>query len=132
MTHAAWPSGLSAARAGPSFRRLAIRRQRSKARSITATVSAQHTLTTRVCASRNSTLDTRHSTLDTRLIDFAYTFDGVSNIREIRDQRPDSTVATTDKRRNTQTFNYDDLYRLTRVQYNLPAPSPDNGGQINY
>ena len=34
--------------------------------------------------------------------------------------------------RNTQTFTYDDLYRLTRVQYNLPTPSTSNGGEINY
>ena len=41
-------------------------------------------------------------------------------------------VSAADKRRNTQTFTYDDLYRLTRVQYNLPTPSPANGGEINY
>jgi RHS repeat-associated protein len=37
-----------------------------------------------------------------------------------------------DLRRNTQTFTYDDLYRLIRVQYNLPAPATSNGGEINY
>jgi len=68
----------------------------------------------------------------TDLIHFAYDFDNVSNIREIRDQRPTSAVPAADKRRNTQTFAYDDLYRLMRVQYNLPTPSPENGGQINY
>jgi YD repeat-containing protein len=81
---------------------------------------------------RLMTLDTRHSTLDTELIHFAYDLDAVSNIKAIHDRRAASAVPTTDKRRNTQTFAYDDLYRLTGVQYNLPAPSPDNGGQINY
>ena len=66
------------------------------------------------------------------LIHFAYTFDGVSNIKSIADQRDVSAVSPDDKRRNTQTFTYDDLYRLTRVQYNFPAPSTSNGGQINY
>jgi YD repeat-containing protein len=81
---------------------------------------------------RLTTLDTRHSTLNTDLVRFAYIFDDASNIREIRDQRATSLVPAADKRRNTQTFAYDDLYRLTRVQYNLPTPSPENGGQINY
>lgn len=81
---------------------------------------------------RLTTLDTRHSTLNTELVHFGYAFDNTSNIREIRDQRPTSAVAATDKRRNTQTFAYDDLYRLTRVQYNLPAPSAENGGTIDY
>lgn len=67
-----------------------------------------------------------------RLIDFAYDFDAVSNIKAIRDERPASAVPLADKRRNSQEFAYDDLYRLTRVQYNLPTPSPDNDGEINY
>jgi YD repeat-containing protein len=67
-----------------------------------------------------------------QLINFAYTFDGVSNIKSIADQRPASAVPLTDLRRNNQTFAYDDLYRLTRVQYNLPNPSSVNGGQIDY
>ena len=78
------------------------------------------------------TLDTRHSTRDTELVHFSYDFDPASNVKAIHDERLASAVALTDKRRNTQNFTYDDLYRLTRVQYNLPNPSPDNGGQINY
>jgi hypothetical protein len=66
------------------------------------------------------------------LIHFAYTFDGVSNIKSIDDQRPISLLPAADPRRNSQAFAYDDLYRLTRVQYNLPNPSSSNGGQIAY
>jgi YD repeat-containing protein len=81
---------------------------------------------------RLTTLDTRHSTLGTELVRFAYDFDNASNIRGISDQRATSLVPAADKRRNTQTFAYDNLYRLNGVQYNLPTPSPQNGGQINY
>lgn len=71
-------------------------------------------------------------TLNQELIHFHYDFDGVSNIRAIQDRREAATVPTADKRRNTQTFAYDDLYRLTRVQYNVPATAAVNGGEINY
>jgi RHS repeat-associated protein len=81
---------------------------------------------------RLATLDTRHASTGAELVRFAYAFDNVSDIREIRDERSTSAVPATDKRRNSQTFAYDSLYRLTRVQYNLPTPSPENGGQINY
>jgi hypothetical protein len=70
--------------------------------------------------------------LGTELVRFAYDFDNASNIRGISDQRATSLVPAADKRRNTQTFAYDNLYRLNGVQYNLPTPSPQNGGQINY
>ena len=68
------------------------------------------------------------------LINFAYDFDGVSNIKSIADLRPGSTVPEGDPRRNTQFFQYDDLYRLTRVQYSfaLPGAAARNDGEINY
>ncbi len=66
------------------------------------------------------------------LINFHYQLDGVSNIKEIEDRRNTGVVPLTDKRRNSQVFNYDDLYRLTRVQYNLPAAASANGGTIQY
>lgn len=66
------------------------------------------------------------------LIHLHYHFDGVSNLQSIEDRRPSATLPLTDPRRNTQAFTYDDLYRLTRVQYNAPALSSANGGQINY
>jgi YD repeat-containing protein len=67
-----------------------------------------------------------------QLINFGYTFDGASNIKGSEDRRDSSLVPSTDPRRNSQAFSYDDLYRLTRVQYNLPAASTNNGGQIQY
>jgi RHS repeat-associated protein len=68
------------------------------------------------------------------LIHFLYDFDGVSNIKSIADLRPGSAVPEGDPRRNTQLFQYDDLYRLTRVQYSfaLPGAAPRNDGEINY
>jgi len=83
---------------------------------------------------RLSSLSTisQRSTLNAQLIQFSYTFDAVSNIKAIQDQRPTRDLSATDKRRNSQTFTYDDLYRLTRAQYNLPAAASVNGGQINY
>jgi RHS repeat-associated protein len=69
-----------------------------------------------------------------QLIDFLYDFDGVSNIRQITDNRSGSAVPAGDKRRNTQLFQYDDLYRLTQVQYSfsLPGQSVGNDGTIDY
>ena len=70
----------------------------------------------------------------TPMIAFGYTLDGVSNIRMIEDRRPGSMLPSGDSRRNTQLFQYDDLYRLTRVQYsfNLPGSSFRNDGSIDY
>jgi RHS repeat-associated protein len=67
-------------------------------------------------------------------IAFAYEFDGVSNIRRIDDQRPGSVVPAGDPRRNTQIFQYDDLHRLTQVQYSfaLPGQADRNDGEISY
>ena len=60
------------------------------------------------------------------LIDFSYDLDPVSNIRGIDDRRPESLVPSGDARRNTQRFQYDNLYRLTRVQYNPSALNPQS------
>jgi YD repeat-containing protein len=72
------------------------------------------------------------SSLATPLIDFAYDLDPASNIRSIADRRPQSAVPPDDPRRNSQTFAYDDLYRLTRADYNLPNSTAANGGSIRY
>ena len=74
------------------------------------------------------------STLNQQLINFAYDFDGVSNIKSIADLRPGSAVPAGDPRRNSQLFHYDDLYRLTRVEYSfaLPGAASRNDGEINY
>ncbi|MCB1041277.1 MAG: RHS repeat protein, partial [Acidimicrobiales bacterium] len=60
------------------------------------------------------------------LIDFDYTFDGASNITRIDDNR--AAVPVSDPRHNTQVFAYDDLYRLTGVQY----PSLGEGIAYSY
>jgi hypothetical protein len=77
-------------------------------------------------------LFTRHTSLATELVHFTYELDPVSNIDAIHDQRPVSAVPLDHPRRNSQRFAYDTLYRLTRVQHNLPNPATVNGGEINY
>jgi len=83
---------------------------------------------------RLNVLTTKHSVAGTELLNFAYEFDGVSNIKAIRDQRPGASVPTGDKRRNTQLFQYDDLYRITRAQYSfaLPGVADANNGFVSY
>ncbi|MBL9167631.1 MAG: VCBS repeat-containing protein [Verrucomicrobiales bacterium] len=70
----------------------------------------------------------------TELLHFTYRFDDASNIRQITDQRPGSAVPAGDPRRNTQIFDYDDLYRLTSAQYSfaLPGQATRNDGAIQY
>lgn len=60
------------------------------------------------------------------ILDLAYHFDAASNVKRILDQRPPSVVPSGHPRRNTQWFDYDDLYRLARVSYDhsLPDQSP--------
>jgi RHS repeat-associated protein len=64
------------------------------------------------------------------LIDFAYTFDSVSNLDRIDDRRNLTGLPNAAERANTQIFTYDSLYRLTRVQYPAFSPNPDR--QIDY
>lgn len=82
----------------------------------------------------NSLLTHRISDPDNPLISFAYSFDGVSNITAIADGRPESVLPNGSVRRNTQTFQYDDLYRITGVQYsfNLPGEPAEDNGHIQY
>ena len=72
---------------------------------------------------RLNRLFTRHTSLNTELVHFTYELDPVSNIDAIHDRRPVSAVPLDHPRRNTQRFTYDDLYRLTRVDYNPNALS---------
>ena len=64
----------------------------------------------------------------TQLISFAYQFDAASNITRIDDNR--AAIPNSDPRKNTQVFGYDDLYRLTSVQY--PALLSGSAGSIAY
>jgi len=68
------------------------------------------------------------------LIAFAYAFDDASNIKTIYDNRPTSVVAAGDPRRNTQLFQYDDLYRITYAGYAFgpPGDTTITGSLINY
>jgi RHS repeat-associated protein len=83
---------------------------------------------------RLTELRTQNPELGTELIHFAYTFNPANNISAIDDQRPASAAPAGDPRRNTQLFQYDDLDRLTRVQYSfhLPGAGVRNDGEINY
>jgi RHS repeat-associated protein len=83
---------------------------------------------------RLSRLSTFNPQLSTELIHFSYQFDSANNISAIHDLRPGSAAPAGDPRRNTQLFHYDDLSRLTRVQYsfNLPGDTLRNDGEINY
>ena len=66
---------------------------------------------------RLRSINTQHSTLNTQLVRFNYTFDGASNITAIDDQRALAAQPQAAARFNTQSFTYDSLYRLTRVDY---------------
>ncbi|MBI2927403.1 MAG: VCBS repeat-containing protein [Verrucomicrobia bacterium] len=72
---------------------------------------------------RLARLFTQHAARNTELLHFTYDFDNASNIEAILDRRPESVAPAGDPRRNTQRFAYDDLYRLTRVQYSFSLPS---------
>jgi RHS repeat-associated protein len=61
------------------------------------------------------------------LLDFDYTFDDASNLTGIADQRPVSAVTAGTPRRNTQSFTYDNLNRLTQAQYHFGAPGQNEG-----
>jgi RHS repeat-associated protein len=65
---------------------------------------------------RLTDLETTNS-MSTRLMDLAYSFDGVGNITRIDDQRTWAGQPEATNRFNTQAFTYDDLYRLTRTDY---------------
>lgn len=77
---------------------------------------------------RLRSLKTENSALGTQLVNFAYQFDAASNITRIDDNR--STIPANDPRKNTQLFSYDNLYRLTGVQY--PTLLGGNSGSISY
>ncbi len=51
------------------------------------------------------------------LIDYAYTYDPVSNLTQVLDRRPTASVPDSSPRRNTQEMLYDDLYRLREMRF---------------
>ena len=80
---------------------------------------------------RLGTLLTQQSN-GTELIHYSYHYNPVSNIEQIIDLRPFSAVPRESPRRNTQVFQYDDLYRLTQVRYARKDDLAANFGQISY
>ena len=66
------------------------------------------------------------------LMAFDYSFDKASNIRQILDARPETMVPEGDKRRNTQSFQYDSLDRLTgfQVSHSSSSARVRNDGEI--
>jgi RHS repeat-associated protein len=68
----------------------------------------------------------------TQLINYAYQYDPVSNITSIVDGRAYGYVEQSSPRRNTQLFQYDDLYRLNQVRYAWQDDLQANHGQIDY
>jgi RHS repeat-associated protein len=65
-----------------------------------------------------------------KLIDFHYHFDAVSNIRRIDDNRDLTGQPDAIARQNTQVYDYDSLYRLTRAEY--PQILTNAPGWIDY
>lgn len=75
-----------------------------------------------------------NAALDMPYIHYQYVFDPVSNITAVHDLRLEETHPYGDPRRNTQFFQYDDLYRLTRAQVSFQAPDDpsQDDGRIDY
>lgn len=72
---------------------------------------------------------------DGDLIHYSYTYDPASNITRIDDLRPQSgphAISPKSPRRNTQSFQYDDLYQLTQVKYAPADGTTPDLGQIDY
>ncbi|MFO1499197.1 MAG: toxin TcdB middle/N-terminal domain-containing protein [Verrucomicrobiota bacterium] len=76
---------------------------------------------------RLNSLVTGHSFPRSELINLSYTYDAASNVQRIQDRRDVAGLPNTDPRRNSQAFTYDDLYRLTRVEYNVEAAGSARG-----
>jgi YD repeat-containing protein len=68
------------------------------------------------------------------LVDFGYEYDELSTVSAITDLRPSSVHSAGDPQRNTQVFEYDDLYRLTKAAYSFGVPGGTNvdGGFVSY
>ncbi len=66
---------------------------------------------------RLKNLNTAKAAVSPAFVSFDYTFDGASNITRIDDRRDLTAALKAAERFNTQSFTYDSLYRLTRVDY---------------
>lgn len=72
---------------------------------------------------RRQRLEESRTAAQKELLHFRYVWDGVSNLRELQDLRPASDLPSGSPWRRSMVCDYDDLYRLTRVQYSLASPS---------
>jgi RHS repeat-associated protein len=70
--------------------------------------------------------------LGPKLIDFAYTYDGLANVTRIEDRRDLTGQPEADQRLNSQNFGYDSLFRLVRVEYPKPGTSVTNHIDYRY
>lgn len=61
----------------------------------------------------------------TPLIDYQYSYDGVSNVTQILDRRPTAEISDASPRRNTQSLVYDDLYRLREMHFGSQSAQTD-------
>src|SRR5439155_22237798 len=75
---------------------------------------------------RLTEIDTEQPQHGSELVHFGYIFDDASNILRIDDRRSTQAVPASDPRRNTQLFNYDDLYRVKYAGYAFGAPGVTN------
>jgi RHS repeat-associated protein len=69
-----------------------------------------------------------------RLIDFEYAYDALTTLVRIDDLRAAGAHPAGDPQRNSQSFQYDDLYRMTGVGYSfgLPGDAVRDDGRIDY
>ncbi len=79
---------------------------------------------------RLSTLKTRAPGNARAYLDYSYELDDASNITRIEDHRDPAGLADAAARQNTQSFLYDDLYRLTRSAW--PSARAGQPGRIDY
>jgi uncharacterized protein (UPF0333 family) len=64
---------------------------------------------------------------DTKLLDYTYHFDATGNLDRIDDNRSLAGQPEETKRRNTQVFSYDNLYRITAATYPGILDGGDDG-----
>lgn len=71
---------------------------------------------------------------DAAIVHYSYAYDYANNITRIDDLRPAAVIPGGDKLRDTQIFDYDNLYRLTQVRYSfaLPGEADRDDGRIDY
>ncbi len=77
---------------------------------------------------------TRQPQLGLEHIAFSYTFDPASNVKSIADLRSSAQIPDSSPLRNSQSIDYDDLYRMIRFRYSTGIPDAPfrDDGEIQY